>query len=122
MADSRRAAERWGQGAETLALWWLRLKGYRLVARRYRCPVGEIDLVMRRGRCLVFVEVKARREAAQGLAALGRSQRRRIAAAAQAFHAAHPQLAALDSRFDLITMARGRLPRHLRAAWRADDP
>jgi putative endonuclease len=59
-ALSRRAGYRQGLRAETIAALFLRLKGYRILARRFTSPVGEIDLVARRGTSLVFVEVKAR--------------------------------------------------------------
>ena len=56
----REAAEKRGRGAETLACWWLRLHGWRILARRARVPGGEVDIVARRGRIVSFVEVKAR--------------------------------------------------------------
>jgi hypothetical protein len=59
--DRRRRAYRFGHWAETLCVWWLRLGGYRVLARRYKTPVGEIDIVARRGAALAFIEVKARR-------------------------------------------------------------
>lgn len=70
----RQRAERRGRRAEKIAAWFLRAKGYAVLARRYKTPVGEIDLVARRGRTLAFVEVKARKE---GEAALRRSARAR---------------------------------------------
>ena len=57
---NRQAAEKRGRGAETLACWYLRLHGWRILARRARVPGGEVDIVARRGRTLAFVEVKAR--------------------------------------------------------------
>ena len=58
---TRRRNEQHGRNAETVAAWFLRLKGYRILARRVRTHVGEIDLIARHGDTLVFVEVKARR-------------------------------------------------------------
>jgi putative endonuclease len=115
----RRGAEQWGRAAESLAAILLRLKGYRILARDLRSPVGEIDLIARRGRTLAFVEVKARAGADDEV--LTARQRRRIVRAAQLFIARHPGLAALDVRFDLILIGRRRWPRHLQAAFRADD-
>lgn len=116
---ARRAAERLGHGAEARALWWLRLKGYRPVARRFRCPAGEIDLIVRRGRVLAFVEVKAREDAAAAAEAVSPRQRQRILRAAEAFLQRRPELAKLDQRFDAVLVAPGRRPRHLPDAWRA---
>src|SRR5438270_4507108 len=68
-AINRQQAEKRGRGAETLACWYLRLKGWHILARRARVPGGEVDIVARRGRTLAFVEVKARAsEAAAALA------------------------------------------------------
>ncbi|HVH75685.1 MAG TPA: YraN family protein [Stellaceae bacterium] len=117
----RQRAERRGRLAESLALWRLRLAGWRIVARDWRCPVGEIDLVARRGRTLAVIEVKSRPDAATAAEALSRRQRRRIARAAEAFLLAHPDLAGLKLRFDLMLVAPRRAPRHLPAAWRAED-
>ena len=117
----RQLAERAGRRAETAAAWYLRLKGYRILSRRFRVSVGEIDLVARRGRVLAFVEVKARATADQGRAAVTPWQQRRVIGAAAMFIALHPDLAGLDQRFDLITVVRRQLPTHDRAAWRADD-
>ena len=66
----RRAAERGGRRAEFIAAWFLRLKLYRVIARRYRTPVGEIDLIVRRGRTIAFVEVKQRPSEGEGLEAV----------------------------------------------------
>ena len=81
----RRRAWRFGRRAESLAAWWLRLKGYRILAREFRVPVGEIDLIARRGTILAFVEVKARKTAEAAPDALQPRQQRRIARAAGAF-------------------------------------
>lgn len=117
--ESRQRAWRHGRRAETICAWWLRLRGYHIIARRFRCPVGEIDLIARRGRTLAVVEVKAR--TADGSDALQPHQRRRIVRAAEAFLQRHPTLAHLDVRFDLVVFANRGLPRHLPGAWRADD-
>src|ERR1700751_454209 len=85
----RQVAFRLGLSAETRAAALLLAKGYRIVARRWRSPVGEIDLVVRRGRLLVFVEVKARVRLAVAAEAVPERQRRRIVAAAEAWLASH---------------------------------
>ncbi len=120
-SDRGRRARRLGLSAETRAVWLLRLKGYRILATRLRTPVGELDIVARRGRCLAFVEVKARPDAAEGLHALTPRQRRRLVRAAALFLGRRPDLAGLDLRFDLIACpARGR-PVHLPDAWRPES-
>jgi putative endonuclease len=118
---SRGAREAWGRWAESLAAWSLRLRGYRIVARRFRTPQGEIDLVARRGRLVAFVEVKARIDLEQALAALGPHQRERTARAAAWFLARHPSYAGHALRFDLVAVRPWRMPRHLIDAWRLDD-
>jgi putative endonuclease len=116
----RQRAERRGRRAEWLCLWLLRLKGYRILARDYRVPVGEVDILARRGRLLVAVEVKARARRDQAAEAIGPKQRRRIARAVEHFVAGRTDLAGCDMRFDVMLVAPRRLPRHLPAAWMAD--
>ncbi len=116
----RLQAERRGRWAETLAAWRLRLTGYRIVARNYRTPMGEIDLIARRGRQLVFVEVKSRPDETAAAEAIAPRQRQRIERAASAFLASHPDFALFDLRSDVMLIAAGIVPRHLRDAWRSD--
>lgn len=111
---ARQQAEKAGRWAESLAALWLGCKGYRVVARRLRTPAGEIDLVMARGRTLVFVEVKARSSADAALAAVLPPQRRRIERAAAWYLARHPDA---DVRFDIMAISPWRWPRHLPNAW-----
>ena len=120
-AAARRAAERRGRRGERAAAWWLRLKGYRILAQGFRLAVGEIDLVARRGAVLAFVEVKSRPDLGEAAAAIGPVQRQRIARAAEAFLQRHPGLAALSPRFDAILVAPGRWPRHIEDAWRIGE-
>jgi putative endonuclease len=116
----KRQAWRFGRLAESVCAGWLRLKGYRIVARGFRVPVGEIDIIARRGRTLAFVEVKARGDDGAPEVLTPR-QRRRITRAAEAFLKARPGYRGLDLRFDLIVVGRRRPPRHLVGAWRTDD-
>ncbi|MBX3492488.1 MAG: YraN family protein [Parvibaculum sp.] len=108
--------------AETIAALWLRLKGYRILARRLKTRAGEIDMVARRGRVLAVVEVKASAQAAmageRAVEALLPRQQQRLARAAMHLLAMRPALAGLDLRFDLVLVAPRRLPRHLPDAWR----
>jgi len=116
----RQVAFRLGLSAETRAAALLLAKGYRIVARRWRSPVGEIDLVARRRRVLVFVEVKARGRFDDAAEAVTPRQQRRITAAAAAWLASHPDDAARDIRFDAVLVAPWRIPRHIPAAFDAD--
>lgn len=117
---NRARHEAWGRLAETAAAWSLRLRGYHVVARRFRTPLGEIDLIARRGGLLAFVEVKARADLDQALVALGPRQRERTARAAQLFLANHPAYQNYVLRFDVIAVRPWRLPHHLVDAWRLD--
>jgi putative endonuclease len=105
--DKRRRAYRFGHWAETLCVWWLRLGGYRVLARRYKTPVGEIDIVARRGATLAFIEVKARHHTARndGGEVLTTRQRGRIIRAAEAFVARQRNLGHCAMRFDLMAVA-----------------
>jgi len=91
-----------------------------VLARRYRSPVGEIDIIAKRGRIVAIVEVKARAQASDAAEALTARQRARIARAASAFLQAHPALGACDLRFDAIALTRWQWPLHLRDAWRPE--
>jgi putative endonuclease len=117
----RQRAQRRGRAAELLCLWHLRLRGWRIVARGWRCPSGEIDILARRGNVLAVIEVKSRREISAAASALPPRQRRRIARAAEAFLSSRPDLGRLDLRFDLMLVARLRLPHHWPGAWRIDS-
>ena len=118
---TRRLAERRGRSAELLCLWLLRLKGWRILERDLKLPVGEIDILARRGSVVAAIEVKARADWDTAAHALTPRQRRRIARALEAYLARRPDLARLSPRFDVILLVPGRLPRHLVAAWRADE-
>jgi putative endonuclease len=115
----RRIAFRFGISAESRAAALLVAKGYRIVARRFRTPLGEIDIVARRRGVLVFIEVKARDSFDTAAEAIGKRQQSRIIAAAQLWLAGHPEDAMRDMRFDVVLVVPGRVPRHLAAAFDA---
>jgi putative endonuclease len=116
----RQVAFRLGLSAESRAAAFLIAKGYRIVARRWRSPVGEVDIVARRRNVLVFVEVKARNQLDDAAYSVTERQQRRIAAAAAAWLAARPEDSMRDIRFDAMLVAPGRLPRHITAAFDAE--
>lgn len=116
----RRAAERGGRRAEWLAAWYLRAKGYRILARRYRTPAGEIDLIVQRGRAVAFVEVKRRVEVATAFGAVTATSRRRIVRAAALWLQGHPAAAGFDQRFDVVICRPGRVPQHIISAFDAE--
>ncbi len=114
------AALKRGRRAEDLAIFWLRLKGYNILARNHRSGAGEIDIIARKGRIVAFIEVKARRDPAIALEAIAR-QRPRLLRGAAAFLARRPDLALLSPRFDAMVVAHGRWPHHIIDAWRELD-
>jgi len=116
MADGlayRRRTWKKGLRAESYAAFWLRLKGYRIAARRLRTPFGEIDLIARRGNVVLIVEIKARNSLQEAMAALTPGQQRRIETAAQMWLMRQPDYARLCLRFDLIAVLPWRLPVHV---------
>src|SRR3954468_13654618 len=115
-APARVAAFRTGISAEARAVAWLTAKGYRILARRFRSPYGEIDIVARRRNLIAFVEVKARASIDDAAWAVTPRQQQRIINAAQAWLMDHPEHADFDMRFDAMLIAPRRLPRHLVAA------
>lgn len=117
---TRQDAERRGRLGEAMAAWSYRLKGFRVLATRYRTPLGEIDLVFRRRSLLVFAEVKARKTLDQALHALRPEQQARLARAAAVFLRDHPAHATCAIRFDLIAIRPWRWPRQIADAWRPD--
>ncbi|MGL4313567.1 MAG: YraN family protein [Sphingomonas sp.] len=116
MTITRQAAEARGRRGERLAAWWLRLKGWHILDRRVRTPVGEVDLVARRGALIAFVEVKMRATAAELDLAIDERRLARVAAAAEALA---PRYAGAgdDIRVDVILLAPGTRPRHIENAW-----
>jgi len=119
MTRSRRNNHRNGLRAEALAAWLLRLQGYRILAMRYKTPVGEIDLVAKRGSILAFVEVKARTNHAGAADAIHTKNQQRVVRAAQHYLQSHPHLAHLTIRFDALLVAWYRWPHHIRHAFDA---
>ncbi len=118
-SPERVAAFNTGLSAESRAAALLMAKGYRILAKRFRTPHGEIDLVAKRRNLINFVEVKARATLDEAAFAVTPRQQARIINAAQAWLVAHPEYAEFEMRFDAILIAPRRLPRHLLAAFDA---
>ena len=110
------AAEKRGRGAERIAAWWLRLHGWRILARRARVPGGEVDIVARRGRTLAFVEVKARATDAAAGFSLDPYRLRRVVVAAERLSPRYMRDGD-EVRIDAIFIVPRRLPRHLAHIW-----
>jgi putative endonuclease len=118
-APERVAAFRTGLSAESRAAAFLMAKGYRILAKRFRTPYGEIDLVAKKRNLIAFIEVKARANLDDAAYAVTPRQQARIIDAAQGWLMAHPEHAEFELRFDAILIAPRRLPRHLLAAFDA---
>lgn len=121
-AENGRRAEKRGRLAEMLAAFYLGLKGYQILERRYRSATGEIDLVAMRGKYLVFVEVKARPDVMRGMESIRARQRQRLIRTARIYVSGKPDLAQAFIRFDAIIIRPLRIPVHIVNAWSADDP
>ncbi|WP_290936600.1 YraN family protein [Hyphomonas sp.] len=119
MAEAKRqAAEKRGRKGEWLAAVYLQAKGYRILGRRVRTPMGEVDLIAKRGRLVAFVEVKFRAEVQIAAGAVTSASWQRIARAAEFWMARHPALSDCGWRYDLIALAPRKLPQHIQDAWR----
>lgn len=112
-SERRVSAERRGHRGEALAALFLQIKLYRIRDRRFKTPMGEIDLVVEKGNTVIFVEVKTRARNADEYLTHAAINRNRISRAAQYWLARHPSETGKDFRFDVIFLAPGRWPRHL---------
>jgi putative endonuclease len=115
----RQVAFRLGISAESRAAAYLIAKGFRILARRWRSPVGEIDIIAARRHLLIFVEVKARDKFDDAAWSVTDRQRARIVAAAEVWLARQGDHPFQDMRFDAVLVAPGRIPRHIPAAFDA---
>lgn len=113
LADpGRQRAERHGHRAEYIAAFFLLLKGYRILALRHRTPLGEIDLIARKGDLVAFVEVKARREVIKSVDAVTVATQRRIRAASDLWLARQRDAHLLSQRYDIVAVAPFAWPVH----------
>ncbi len=114
---SYQQAQRRGRYAEKVACWMLRLKGYRILQRCYKTPVGEIDIIAKRGKILAVIEVKNRPTFAEAIEAVTPMQRRRIERAVSWFLSRYPLYHHLFIRFDVALICWKRWPKHIMNAW-----
>lgn len=114
--STRAEREAQGRRGELLAAWYLRLTGWRILARRVKTPRGEVDLIARRGRVLAFVEVKWRSRAADLETAIDPWRLRRVGAAAEVLAARHAR-AGDTLRVDVLLIAPRCWPRRIANAW-----
>lgn len=112
----RQLAEREGRKGEWRAATWLKLKGWRVLAERVKTPRGEIDLIVKRGGVVAFVEVKWRKRAADLDHAIDAFRLRRVAAAVECVAHEYAREGE-DIRIDVILLAPGAFPRHIVNAW-----
>ncbi|TNM66361.1 YraN family protein [Aliirhizobium smilacinae] len=108
----RQRAERRGHVSEYLAALFLLLKGYRILAFRYRTKLGEIDIVARKKTLVLFVEVKARASEGAAIDAVGYETQRRIRSASDIWLSRPRDTHRLSCRYDIIAVLPWRLPRH----------
>ncbi|MBB3388742.1 putative endonuclease [Rhizobium sp. BK275] len=108
----RRKALRRGWAAEYIAAIFLMLKGYRILALRYKTKLGEIDIVARKGDLAIFVEVKARADEMGAVDAVSYASQKRIRAASDLWLARQQDYAQLSQRYDIVAILPGKLPRH----------
>lgn len=113
----RRKAERRGRISEWLAAAWLLIHGYRILALRYRTPLGEIDIVARKRDLIIFVEVKARSSHQSAVDAVSAPSRRRIRAASDIWISRQVNAAAFSMRYDILAITPGKFPRHFKDAF-----
>ncbi len=117
MTFKKPTAHKKGLKAEFMAKIYFTLKGYRVVAERYKTPQGEIDLVLKRGQRIVFVEVKLRKTVDAAAEAIHAKNQERVTRAAELYLQQHPEYTDFELRFDALVLAEGVLPRHIINAW-----
>ena len=114
MADAKRIrAEKRGHRSEWLAAWALRLKGWRIVAKRFKTKTGEVDLIARRRDLIIMVEVKARASLIEAMDSVTPTAQRRIEAAGDIWLARQPDFSKLSVRYDLVAVLPRQWPVHV---------
>lgn len=110
-----------GVWAEKYAAGYLVAKGYKILAERYKTKYGEIDLIIRKGNVIAFVEVKSRRSINEALESITPKMRIRIGNAAQYYLSQNEEAVHCDLRFDVIAIKPPLFLAHLDNAWYLDS-
>jgi len=108
-------AYKFGLFSETITCFFLRIKGYKILERRYKTNLGEVDIIAKKSGVIIFIEVKARKNGETDV--LAQHQMKRIIKSGELFIAKHRQFASFDLRFDLIIIRPFKLPEHIINAW-----
>jgi putative endonuclease len=119
MARSEPTGHERGLLAEVRAQLHLRLRGYRILATRFKTPSGEIDIVAQKAGVIVFIEVKQRKTADAAAEAIHTKNQARVTNAALLYLQKHPEYNGMDLRFDALIMGRGGILEHIENAWGA---
>lgn len=120
-SETRRKAHALGLSAESRAAWYLRLTGWRILKRRYKTRVGEIDLIVKKRKTVAFVEVKARKTRQAAMDAVTPASQERITRAAKIFVSEHPKAGFFTLRFDVIIIRPWTLPERIENAFEARE-
>lgn len=114
MADNKRIkAEKHGHRAEWLAAWALRIKGWRICARRFKTKGGEVDIIARKRDLVIMVEVKARPTLLEAMDAVSVTTQRRIESAGDNWLSRQPDFGKLSIRYDLVAVLPRKWPVHI---------
>ncbi len=115
----RQKAYKKGLWAEALAAFYLMLRGYSIIRWRYKCHVGEIDLIAAKGGTLAVVEVKARSALSEALDSVTIRNRARVERATLHFLSCNPDFSRSAVRFDVVALTGPFSIHHLDNAWQA---
>ena len=114
--EQKRRIYYFGIIAEIIAAFYLRCKFYQILARRFKSPFGEIDLIAKKGKQLIFVEIKARRDTSL-MDFISKHQQQRIIKTSQYFLIRFPKYQTCKLRFDAIIMNKYFWPLHFKNYW-----
>lgn len=117
MTEKKQSGHQKGMTAETVAALYLRVKGYKILERRFRTHLGEIDIIAKRYGVIAFIEVKLRGTHEDAMEAVHRVNQDRVRRAAELYLSRHIAYTVFETRFDALVMAPGKLPQHIMNAF-----